>query len=380
MTLGDKIKFCRKQANLSQETIAEMVGVSRQAVTKAAPSTENLFRLAEIFGTTVDSLIKLDKQSSAGTEVEKGITPEKGTPGISDFHPDNRSTAEHIYHLCKADHEQESANRRSRCEKNVRMVLLIIAGYLAIYVIGRLICGDRSESSFMGWLFGADSKYYLFGWLLSSRMYWFAVTVSVISAFFGTYRFSITTFLAFICGIFLGEFLGAKGMLGFGNYGWVIWGAVFFLSMSIGIALERFAKQGISVKSKRGLMWIGTTLVILLVIICAIACHTPTMNDVIQSAPSFRGTVMEVTDTAVLVKVAEDEEESQTSDTIWVSLDVELEDGRITCYVGEGICVYYDGTILETYPAQVNNVYGMTLVRPSDLRNLKDTYSTENCK
>ena len=79
-------------------------------------------------------------------------------------------------------------------------------------------------------------------------------------------------------------------------------------------------------------MWIGTTLVILLVIIGAIACHTPTMNDVIQSAPSFRGTVMDVTDASVLVMVAEDEEESQTSDTIWVSLDVELEDGRITCY------------------------------------------------
>lgn len=355
MTLGDKIKACRKQANLSQETIAELVGVSRQAVTKwetgkAAPSTENLFRLAEIFDTTVDSLICSD----------------------------NRSTAEHIYQLYKADQEKQSTQRRSRYKKNILMALLAAAAYLVVYLIGRLICGDRTESTFTGWLFGTDSKYYLFGWLLSSKMYWLAMVISVIPAFFGKYRFSITTFVAFVLGIFLGEFLDAIGMLGFGTYGWAIWGVVFLLSMSIGIALERFAKQGISVKSRRGLIWIGTTLVILVVIIGAVAGHKPTMNDVIQSAPSFRGTVMEVADTAVLIKVAEEEEESLTSDTIWVSLDVELEDGRITCYVGDGICVYYDGAISETYPAQVNNVYGITLVRPSDFRNLKDTYSTEN--
>ena len=58
---------------MSQEKVAELIGVSRQAVTKweanqTAPSTENLFKLAEIFGTTVDMLIapgESTKQSSA---------------------------------------------------------------------------------------------------------------------------------------------------------------------------------------------------------------------------------------------------------------------------------------------------------------------------
>lgn len=62
MSLGKRIKEQRKKCGLSQEKVAELVGVSRQAVTKwevgqSAPSTENLFRLAEIFGTTVDILL-----------------------------------------------------------------------------------------------------------------------------------------------------------------------------------------------------------------------------------------------------------------------------------------------------------------------------------
>ena len=62
MSLGERIKEQRKNSGLSQEKVAEFVGVSRQAVTKweanqSAPSTENLFKLAEIFGTTVDMLL-----------------------------------------------------------------------------------------------------------------------------------------------------------------------------------------------------------------------------------------------------------------------------------------------------------------------------------
>ena len=73
MALGERIKTCRQNAGMSQEKVAELVGVSRQAVTKwevnqSAPNTENLFKLAEIFGTTVDMLLASEdevKQSPA---------------------------------------------------------------------------------------------------------------------------------------------------------------------------------------------------------------------------------------------------------------------------------------------------------------------------
>ena len=74
MSLGERIKEQRKKSGLSQERVAELVGVSRQSVTKwesgqSAPSTENLFKLAEIFGTTVDMLLDIpDEKNSQSTD------------------------------------------------------------------------------------------------------------------------------------------------------------------------------------------------------------------------------------------------------------------------------------------------------------------------
>ena len=72
MALGERIKACRQSAGMSQEKVAELVGVSRQAVTKwevnrSAPNTENLFKLAEIFGTTVDMLLASEDENKQST-------------------------------------------------------------------------------------------------------------------------------------------------------------------------------------------------------------------------------------------------------------------------------------------------------------------------
>ena len=66
MNLGEKISELRKKNGISQEKLAELIGVSRQAVTKwesgnANPDTENLIRLAEIFGVSLDELCKNEK-------------------------------------------------------------------------------------------------------------------------------------------------------------------------------------------------------------------------------------------------------------------------------------------------------------------------------
>ena len=62
MTLSEKIVYCRKRAGLSQEELAERVGVSRQAVSKwelgdAAPEVGKLLALAKVFGVTTDWLL-----------------------------------------------------------------------------------------------------------------------------------------------------------------------------------------------------------------------------------------------------------------------------------------------------------------------------------
>lgn len=62
MTLGEKLKSYRTNLKISQEKVAELVGVSRQAVTKwendqTVPTSNNLITLASIYGVSVDELI-----------------------------------------------------------------------------------------------------------------------------------------------------------------------------------------------------------------------------------------------------------------------------------------------------------------------------------
>lgn len=62
MKLSEKIYTCRKKAGLSQEALAEKVGVSRQAISKwelgeAEPEIRKLKLLADVFGVTTDWLL-----------------------------------------------------------------------------------------------------------------------------------------------------------------------------------------------------------------------------------------------------------------------------------------------------------------------------------
>lgn len=62
MQLHEKIFRCRRQLGLSQEELAERIGVTRQAVSKweqgiSVPELESLVALARIFGVTTDYLL-----------------------------------------------------------------------------------------------------------------------------------------------------------------------------------------------------------------------------------------------------------------------------------------------------------------------------------
>lgn len=62
-TLGEVLKKHRMECNMTQEFVAEALGVSRQAVSKwengmSDPSTTNLMALAKLFGVTPEDLLK----------------------------------------------------------------------------------------------------------------------------------------------------------------------------------------------------------------------------------------------------------------------------------------------------------------------------------
>ena len=62
-SLGEVLKNHRTKNKMTQEFVAEAVGVSRQSVSKweqgiSDPSTSNLFALAKLFGVSVEELLK----------------------------------------------------------------------------------------------------------------------------------------------------------------------------------------------------------------------------------------------------------------------------------------------------------------------------------
>lgn len=77
MTLGEKLSKLRKENNYTQEQLAEILGVSRQAISKwesntAYPETEKLLKLGELYKCSMDYLLK--DEDSEPTSIPKSKT------------------------------------------------------------------------------------------------------------------------------------------------------------------------------------------------------------------------------------------------------------------------------------------------------------------
>ena len=82
MTTGEKIAALRRKAGMSQEALADQLGISRQAVSKweadqAVPGMDNLVELGRIFGVPVDTILRPDSRlpESESAEPENAASP-----------------------------------------------------------------------------------------------------------------------------------------------------------------------------------------------------------------------------------------------------------------------------------------------------------------
>ena len=87
MTIADRIQSLRKSKGMSQEELADAVGVSRQAVSKweseqATPDLDKVVIMSEIFDVTTDYLLKgiepvenTDHKTMADVVDQKILTP-----------------------------------------------------------------------------------------------------------------------------------------------------------------------------------------------------------------------------------------------------------------------------------------------------------------
>lgn len=82
MTTGQKILQCRKQKGLTQSELAELLGVTRQTVSRwesdsVFPETENLVEMGRLFNVTVDYLLNYVNNGE--------VPPDAGHKNLSDI-------------------------------------------------------------------------------------------------------------------------------------------------------------------------------------------------------------------------------------------------------------------------------------------------------
>lgn len=75
MTLGDKLSKLRKENNYTQEQLADVLGVSRQAISKwesdtTYPETDKLIRMSELFDCSLDYLLKDKVETDNETQTD----------------------------------------------------------------------------------------------------------------------------------------------------------------------------------------------------------------------------------------------------------------------------------------------------------------------
>lgn len=85
MKLSEKIVNLRKARNMSQEELAEQLGVSRQAVSRwevgsALPDASNILQLSKLFGVSADYLLNDDYKGESPSPIKsKSVSSIAGT-------------------------------------------------------------------------------------------------------------------------------------------------------------------------------------------------------------------------------------------------------------------------------------------------------------
>ena len=127
MSIAERILTLRKSKGMSQEQLAEAVGVSRQAVSKweseqASPDPEKIITMSEIFGVTTDYLLK-------------GIEPEKE----AEKKTEEKTEDTHMTVGDVLDQKILTEQNKEKSKKLLKYVLIALGVFLAIDIISFVI-------------------------------------------------------------------------------------------------------------------------------------------------------------------------------------------------------------------------------------------------
>ena len=132
MNLGERIYTLRTKKNLSQGDLAELLNVSRQSVSKwennsAVPDLEKIVRLSEVFGITVDELVKGEDGANAQQSTETTQTPPPAPTVQIVKEPMEKRVLAGIILLCLGG--------------LAALLLLVLTGWGCVYALPVLGCG-----------------------------------------------------------------------------------------------------------------------------------------------------------------------------------------------------------------------------------------------
>ena len=114
--LADRLVELRKEHKLSQEALAEKLGLSRQSISKweraeASPDTDNLIALAEVYGITLDELLGNNEPKEQKQETQ----------------PQSK--------------KEELSAKQVKGKQNLKKSPLLFLGAIAVYAGGGIILG-----------------------------------------------------------------------------------------------------------------------------------------------------------------------------------------------------------------------------------------------
>ena len=213
-SIGERIYDLRNRNNMSQGNLADKLDVSRQTISKwennmCLPEAEKLLQLSEIFGVSIDYIMKGDTES--------------------------QPTQEPVYIYVKdPDGENNSKHNEKIVRKYIGIVLSVIFGLITIATLvmgGTILAIIPGAVTLLGILLAKDIKH---PWLITS---WITYIIGLISLPFFS---AISPLLIF------DPIIYTKNYLGLFLWAWGIW-----ITLTILILCTIKAKRGYIFRPKK---------------------------------------------------------------------------------------------------------------------------------
>ena len=179
MTTGEKIQFYRRKLGLSQEELAKRMLLSRQTISlwemdKTVPTLENLIRLKEILGVSVDELLGDDKllEDIENEIIVVGANEENvvDESQIDSIEPDDASIPDNV-HVFKYEKAELKRIFKKLCAPMWRLFILFTI-LLAVSLV--MMFDTEGDDTLFFFVAGMALVYFVYfiKWYISYRKAW----------------------------------------------------------------------------------------------------------------------------------------------------------------------------------------------------------------